>query len=605
MNPNQPDLRNETPLSSWKEIAAYLQRNVATVRRWEKGEGLPVHRHSHQSRSSVYAYPSEIDVWRASRKTVAEPPPPLPLWKTVLAPPRSLAIGVTLAMCLVMVGNGIRPQVASAQEVSRRRVWAGPTVDRDASVTQDGRYFAFMLKKDNVTDIAVKDAATGEERRITNQTSTSVCRGSVDVPLISRDGKWVVYGVWDEKEWFELCVVNTIGEPAPRQLYRSNEVPFMEPYDWSPDGTQLAVSLSHRDRVSQIGLLSVSNGALRVLKTVGWDTPSELRFSPDGKYLAYDLMRGEDLEGRDIFVLAADGSRETLLVNTGYNAVLGWSADGKRVLFLKDRNGNMDIWIAPVEGTRPQGAASRVFANSGNMAPVGLTASGALYYAVGAQRDQQFRVAKMDFNAASLGPAGPATPGSAPQWSPDGQYVAFLAPQPRLRRNLSTIAVLSVKTDDVRYLRRTFSFNGGFRWAPDGSSFAVWGSIPNGRYGIYQVNAQSGKVSPIAVDAGEFREAVPPLDWSPDQRKIYYHRRTVKDDKLQYVSIVERTLATGLEKEVVRLADDPATRMVVSPDGRKLYYRRSFPNNAMAFFSIDLTTRAETELFRGESGQLN
>jgi Tol biopolymer transport system component len=146
-------------------------------------------------------------------------------------------------------------------------------------------------------------------------------------------------------------------------------------------------------------------------------------------------VRGEDLEGRDIFVLAADGSAETLLVNAGYNATLGWSADGKRVLFLKDRNGNLDIWSAPVEGNRPQGAASRVLANNGNMAPVGLTASGSLYYAVGAQRDQQIRVAKMDFNAASLGPAGAATPGSAPQWSPDGQYVAFLAPQPRLRRS--------------------------------------------------------------------------------------------------------------------------------------------------------------------------
>ena len=30
-------------LESSKEIAAYLGRDVTTVRRWEKGEGLPVH----------------------------------------------------------------------------------------------------------------------------------------------------------------------------------------------------------------------------------------------------------------------------------------------------------------------------------------------------------------------------------------------------------------------------------------------------------------------------------------------------------------------------------------------------------------------------------
>jgi TolB-like protein len=51
-------------LDSWKEIAAYLQRGVRTVRRWERQEGLPVHRHMHHTLGSVYAYKSEIDTWQ-------------------------------------------------------------------------------------------------------------------------------------------------------------------------------------------------------------------------------------------------------------------------------------------------------------------------------------------------------------------------------------------------------------------------------------------------------------------------------------------------------------------------------------------------------------
>lgn len=62
----------EAPLDSWKEIAAYLKRDVATVRRWEKHEGLPVHRHHHLTRSSVYAYPAEVDTWRVNRKPLTE-----------------------------------------------------------------------------------------------------------------------------------------------------------------------------------------------------------------------------------------------------------------------------------------------------------------------------------------------------------------------------------------------------------------------------------------------------------------------------------------------------------------------------------------------------
>jgi TolB-like protein len=51
-------------LDSWKEIAAYLNRGVRTVRRWEHDEHLPVHRHQHRVQGSVYAFKSEIDAWR-------------------------------------------------------------------------------------------------------------------------------------------------------------------------------------------------------------------------------------------------------------------------------------------------------------------------------------------------------------------------------------------------------------------------------------------------------------------------------------------------------------------------------------------------------------
>ena len=59
---------SDTPLDSWKEIAAYLQRDVSTAMRWEKSEELPVHRHQHSSRASVYAFTSELDAWKAARK---------------------------------------------------------------------------------------------------------------------------------------------------------------------------------------------------------------------------------------------------------------------------------------------------------------------------------------------------------------------------------------------------------------------------------------------------------------------------------------------------------------------------------------------------------
>src|SRR5688572_18757073 len=58
----------EDRLGSWKAIAAYLKRDVTTVQRWERREGMPVHRHVHAKRGSVYAFPAELDAWLKDRR---------------------------------------------------------------------------------------------------------------------------------------------------------------------------------------------------------------------------------------------------------------------------------------------------------------------------------------------------------------------------------------------------------------------------------------------------------------------------------------------------------------------------------------------------------
>ena len=65
---------NRDRLDSWKDIAAYLKRDVSTVQRWERREGLPVHRQQHDKLGSVYAFRHEIDAWRAARSRRLEDP---------------------------------------------------------------------------------------------------------------------------------------------------------------------------------------------------------------------------------------------------------------------------------------------------------------------------------------------------------------------------------------------------------------------------------------------------------------------------------------------------------------------------------------------------
>ena len=64
-------------LDSWKEIAFYLKREVRTVQRWEKKEGLPIHRHYHHKGYTVYAIKEEIEAWRRSREPQIAPEGPI------------------------------------------------------------------------------------------------------------------------------------------------------------------------------------------------------------------------------------------------------------------------------------------------------------------------------------------------------------------------------------------------------------------------------------------------------------------------------------------------------------------------------------------------
>ena len=99
-------------LDSWKEIAAYLKRDVTTAQRWEKREGMPVHRHVHEKGGSVYALTQELDDWIQSRrprvdesekKPEAEMPPAAPSDHNALAARRSrlgFVLAAVLCLCL-------------------------------------------------------------------------------------------------------------------------------------------------------------------------------------------------------------------------------------------------------------------------------------------------------------------------------------------------------------------------------------------------------------------------------------------------------------------------------------------------------------------------
>lgn len=67
-----PSAAQDDRLDSWKEIAAFLQRDVRTVQRWEKQAGLPIHRHAESRLRTAYAYRSELNAWWRAQRVAEE-----------------------------------------------------------------------------------------------------------------------------------------------------------------------------------------------------------------------------------------------------------------------------------------------------------------------------------------------------------------------------------------------------------------------------------------------------------------------------------------------------------------------------------------------------
>jgi len=125
---------SETPserrLDSWKEIGTYLGRDVTTVQRWERQEGMPVHRHLHHKRGSVYALSSELDAWRQGRKLRSEEEQELALeaagadgrQTTVSRGRRWLILGLSAVVLAAIVSLAYFATRIRAKDASRAKI---------------------------------------------------------------------------------------------------------------------------------------------------------------------------------------------------------------------------------------------------------------------------------------------------------------------------------------------------------------------------------------------------------------------------------------------------------------------------------------------------
>jgi len=467
-------------------------------------------------------------------------------------------------------------RVEGAGRMTSALVWSGPKVDTDGAISPDGRYLSAVDW--DTGDLVLHEIATGQDRRLTDTKQKKVGRQNVyaEESAISRDGKQVAYGWYDENNGkrYELRLANATGDPNPHRLYDNPAVAWLGPKDWSPDGKWVSAQIDLEDGSKQIALVSVPDGSLRVLKAGKWRGEGRMFFSPDGKYLGYDLPQGDAGPERDVFVMAIDGAREIpAVVHRSHDIMMGWSPDGEHLLFASDRTGALGLWSLPFADGKPQGAPELIKAELGEAESMGVTRSGALYYGISVgSTGSSVQIASFDFATGKL--LSPPRDVSQdylestgePWWSPDGKYLAYLSRRGRASAANSFLVIRSTENGRVvRELKPKLVGYDLWGWAPDGRSFLVRAKDSEGRTGAFRIDAQTEDISPLVLNTPN----QPPLRypvWSLDGKSIYFSR-TFPDRK--EAAFFQRDLASGVEKELIRrpLLGD----LNLSPDGKYLF----------------------------------
>jgi Tol biopolymer transport system component len=479
-----------------------------------------------------------------------------------------------------------------ASAVLTRRITEDPMLDLEGPPSSDGR---FLPATDWSTgDVALIEVATGQKRRVTNKGTWAESSEFAEFPVLSPDGKRIAYSWWwGPPSKVDLRVINADGT-SPRVLVSGEGITDIWPTAWTPDGNSILVFIDRADGTFQIALVSAADGKVRVLKTLpsGRGTYYKASISPDGRYVVYDYPPKEDSPQRDIFLLPVGGGQELPLVQHAANDFAPlWTPDGRSVVFVSDRTGSLSLWRIRVAGGKPQGSEELLRSDVGNvLLPIGFSARGSFFYSVSAGREDVYE-ATLDLATGKVTTApAPVSQGYAaarwrPQWSPDGKSLVWMSRRgPSLpMAGFHALSIFSVDSGRERELGLAVNRILRVRWSPDAREILVTASDPQGRRGLFRVDARTGETTPVVIAAGsDLRWG----RWSPDGKSVFF----VRFDYNKENTIVERNLQSGEEKELGRytLPEAYVAGFDLSPDGQQmlLYLTRLDPPGAGGRFTV-------------------
>ncbi|MBI3048642.1 MAG: tetratricopeptide repeat protein [Acidobacteria bacterium] len=460
----------------------------------------------------------------------------------------------------------VDPRPARAAQ-GERLVWGpGREVDLFGTVSPDGRYLTYV-DWFGVVNVVLRDLQTGTDRPLTPNTFFGQY-GYPSWSAISRTGDRVAYSWAPPDAGDELRVASLTGQGVPpfRRLLPSSGRDSLRPFDWSPDGNWIALLIEREDRSSQIGLVNLRSGDLRILKSIDWRGVGKIVFSPDGRFIAYDLLEGEGIRTQRVLVMAVDAGREVAVTtDRSKNHVMGWAADG-HLLFASDRSGSLGLWAVRVEDGRPRSVPVLVKSDLSSTWSLGLTRNGALYVWKRAGAEY-VSTASIDLATGALRQAAGSIQHfvdsrGRPAWSADGKDLLYVSCGPD-GGGACRIFIRAAQTGVSREVPHALGYVGFPRLGPDGVAILTDGRDLKGRRGIYLIDSKTGSTTPIAEQPPDRRRWP---EWWPGTRSIYYQNQ----GRGEPLVVLRREIDSDAETEIFRTSACNVGPARISPDGRSI-----------------------------------
>jgi Tol biopolymer transport system component len=625
----------EDRLDSWKEIAAYLNRDVTTVQRWEKREGMPVHRHLHDRMGSVYASRAELDAWARSRNLRAaeengnnapSPNPPaqpprsaistsLTRWRLVLplaAAGAALAIGASL--WLQKTEYFWRSPIADARF---QTVTDFDGVEQAAAVSRDGHFVAFLSDRDGQMDVWVTQVGSGQFHNLTRGSAPELVNPSARTLGFSPDGSFVTF--WVRKQGgssVSIWAAPTLaGQPRP---YLEGVAEF----DWSHDGSRLAYHTAGPGDP-----LVVSDGSRRSEDRPIFTAPAGLHshfplWAPDTAFIYFvqgslpdklDIWRITPaggtteritshigrvshpvlLDRRTLMYLASDpdGSGPWLYsmdverriphrLTSGLDRYtsLAASADGRRLVVTRG-SPRRTLWrLGIADSPAEVSAAARISLTTSTGFSPRLGPNYLLYVSAAGASESIWKLA--NGTATELWRGLGAQVSGGPAIAPDGRYITFSVRQ----HGQTLLYVMQADGTNARIVADSLDLQGAPAWAPDGQSITS-AANDHGVVRLFRVPVD-GRSPALFV-----REYSVDPAWAPDGRFVVYSGPDI-GTTFSVKAVTPEAAAHPLPALTLTRG---ARHLTFLPGGRALVFLRGEIQHKNLWL-IDLQTGAERQL---------